>query len=205
MIRFVVLASGNGTNFQALLDGIMSGEIRGAEINALITDRADAFAIERAKKAKLPFHVVLKENFKTREGMDLEIMRIADSHKADYIYLLGYMRIIKAEELFERYKNRIVNLHPSLLPSFPGVDAQHQAFDYGCKVSGVSIHFVDASLDGGILLYQKAVDISDCKNGDEIVQKLRPLEHEGVKKVAQMLVDGKFFVEGRRANFVLSK
>ncbi|MDD5336952.1 MAG: phosphoribosylglycinamide formyltransferase [Candidatus ainarchaeum sp.] len=202
MVSFVVLASGNGTNFQALMDGIRNGEVKGAEIKALISDKKDAYALERAKAAGIPSHIVEKEKFKTREDMDREIMRIADSYKVDYLYLLGYMRLIKAPELFEKYRNRMINLHPSLLPAFPGVDAQHQAFEYGCKVSGITIHFVDAGLDAGPVIYQKAVDISDCRSGDEVTQKLRVLEHEGVKKVAQMAADGKFTVEGRKVVYV---
>ncbi|MFA5077616.1 MAG: phosphoribosylglycinamide formyltransferase [Candidatus Micrarchaeia archaeon] len=205
MVSFVVLASGNGTNFQALIDGIGNGEVKGAEIRALITDKQDAYALERAKKAGIPFHIVEKGKFKTREDMDREVMRIADLYKVDYLYLLGYMRLVKAPELFEKYKNRMINLHPSLLPAFPGVDAQHQAFDYGCKVSGITIHFVDAGLDAGPVIYQKAVDISDCKTGDEVAQMLRMLEHEGVKKVAQMTAGGKFIVEDRKVRYVRNK
>lgn len=205
MVTFAVLASGNGTNFQALIDGISSGEIKGAQVNVLITDKADAYAIERAKKAGIPFHIVQKEKFSTREQMDLEIMRIADSYKVDYLYLLGYMRLVKAKELLEKYKNRMINLHPSLLPAFPGVDSQHQAFDYGCKIAGITIHFVDEGLDAGPIIYQKAADISGCKSGDEVVQKLRVLEHEGVKKVAQMLTKGSFKVENRRVAYLENK
>jgi len=201
VVSFVVLASGNGSNFQALLDGIKNKEIVGAEVKALITDRADAYAIERARAAGLPFHVVRKEDFQQREEMDLEIMRIANSYNADYIYLLGYMRLIKAAEFFKKYKNRIINLHPSLLPAFPGVNAQRQALEYGCKISGITIHFVNEELDGGPIIYQKAAEISDCVTPEEVVRKLRVLEHEGVKKVAQMLAKGKFVVEGRRTRY----
>lgn len=202
MISFAVLASGNGTNFQALIDGIASGEIRGVEIKVLITDKADAYALERAKKASIPSHILLKEKFKTREEMDLEIMRIADFYKVDYLYLLGYMRLIKAKEIFQKYKYRMINLHPSLLPAFPGINAQHQAFEYGCKISGITIHFLDEGVDTGPIIYQKAADISECMSGDEVVQKLRVLEHEGVKKIAQMLAKGKFEVKGRKVIYL---
>ncbi len=203
MVSFAVLASGNGTNFQALADAINNGGVKGVEIRVLITNDPNAQVIERAKKAGVPFHIIKKGDFKTREEMDLEILRILENYKVDYIYLLGYMLLIKAPEFFERYENRIINLHPSLLPSFPGMDAFGQAFEYGCRVSGITIHFVNAGLDTGPIIYQKCADISDCSNGGEVLwKKLRPLEHEAVKKVAQMLADGKFIVEGRRVKYI---
>lgn len=202
MVSFAVLASGNGTNFQALVNGITSGDVKGAEIKVLITNQADAHVIERAKKAGVPFHVAKKEDFRTREELDLEILRILENYKVDYVYLLGYMLLIKAGEFFRRYENRIINLHPSLLPSFAGVDAQKQALDYGCKVAGITIHFVNEGLDAGPILYQKAEDISDCENEGDVKGKLRTMEHEGIVKVAQMLANGKFIVEGRRTSYV---
>lgn len=201
MVSFAVLASGSGTNFQALIDGIRGGEVRDAQIKVLVVNKADAFAVERAKEAGIPYHVVRKEDFKTREGMDLEIMRLLEGYKVDYVYLLGYMLLLKAPEFFRKYENRIVNLHPSLLPAFPGVDAQKQALDYGCRVSGITIHLVTPALDAGPILYQKCADISDCKDGEAVHVKLRALEHEGVKKVADMLAHGKFAIEGRRARY----
>lgn len=202
MISFAILASGNGTNFQALIDGIKSGEINEAKIKVLITDKPEAYAIERAKKAGIPYYIIKKENYKTREEFDREILRILDKYQPDYVYLLGYMLIIKAPEFFEKYKNRIINLHPSLLPAFPGIDAQGQAFEYGCKISGITIHFVDKGLDAGPIIYQKAVDISDCKSKEEVRERIQLMEHEGVKKVAQMLTKGRFVVEGRKVKYV---
>ena len=149
--------------------------------------------------------VVKKEDFKVREDMDREIMKIADSYSVDYIYLLGYMRLIKAPEIFEKYNNRMVNLHPSLLPAFPGIDAQAQAFEYGCKVSGITIHLVTPGLDSGPVIYQKSADISNCKSGDEVRERLRVLEHEGVKTVAQALAYGSFTVDGRRTKYAKGK
>lgn len=202
MVSFAILASGSGTNFQALIDGIKNDEIKDAEIRVLITDKSDAKAIERAKNANIPFYIVKKENFATREEMDLEIKRIVDSYNVDYMYLLGYMRLIKAKELFFDYANRMINLHPSLLPAFPGVDAQKQAFEYGCKISGITLHFVTEGLDTGPILYQKSADISNCKNIEEVQEKLRILEHYSVKIIAQMLANGKFIVNGKKTEYI---
>jgi phosphoribosylglycinamide formyltransferase 1 len=202
MVSFAVLASGSGTNFQALIDGIKSGELRGAEIKVLVTNHAEAPAIERAKKAGIAVSVVRKEDFEKREDMDREILRILESYGVDYVYLLGYMLLLKAPEFFRKYENRVINLHPAILPSFPGLDAQKQAFEYGCKISGVTIHLATPELDAGPILYQKCVDITDCKNGEEVHERMRTLEHECVKTVAKMLVKGKFEVRGRRATYV---
>lgn len=202
MVGFVVLASGGGTNFQALIDGIREGEITGVELLALITDNPLAAAIQRANAAKIPVHVVKRSDYQSRGEMDLAVKQIADLYKPDYLFLLGYMRLIEARELFEGYKNRMVNLHPAILPSFPGLDAQKQALEYGCKISGVTIHFLNEGVDTGPILYQKAESIESCKSPEEVHDRLRPLEHEGVKKIAQMLAKGKFVVEGRRARYV---
>lgn len=201
MVSFAVLASGSGTNLQALIDGIASGEVKGAQIKVLVTDKPEAKAIERARLAGIPVHVVKKDDYKTREEMDNAIKKIIDSYNVDYIYLLGYMRLIKAKEIFTAYADRMINLHPSLLPSFPGVDSQKQAFDYGCKVTGITIHFVTEGLDAGPIIYQKSADISECRNADEVHDVLRVLEHEGVKNVARMLAKGKFIVEGRKTRY----
>ncbi|MBU0586447.1 phosphoribosylglycinamide formyltransferase [Candidatus Micrarchaeota archaeon] len=202
MVSFAILASGSGTNFQALIDGVTSGELKNVELKLLITDNVEAKAIERAKKAGIPHHVVLRADYPTREEMDREIIKLVESHQADYIFLLGYMKILKADEFFQKYMNKIINLHPSILPSFVGMDAQKQAFDYGCKVSGITVHFVDSGLDHGPVIYQKCADISNCKSWEEVHEVLRVLEHRGVKKVAEMLAKGRFIVEGRRTHYV---
>jgi phosphoribosylglycinamide formyltransferase-1 len=202
MVSFAVIASGSGTNFQALIDGVESGELGGVELKVLITNKPDAGAIGRAKKAGIPVEIALREKFKTREELDLEILRLLEKYRVDYVYLLGYMLLLKAPALFARYKDRIINLHPAILPSFPGLDAQKQAFDYGCKISGVTIHLVTPELDAGPILYQESADISGCGSGEEVHELLRPLEHECVKKVAHMLAHGKFVVEGRRARYI---
>lgn len=205
MVSFAVLASGNGTNFQALIDGVKSGELKGVALKVLISDNPEAYAIVRAKNSGIPVHIVKKTDFPKREDMDIAIMNIADSYNVDYVYLLGYMRLVKAPEIFAKYRNRMFNLHPAILPSFTGMDAQKQAFDYGCKVSGVTIHIVDEGLDHGPIVYQQATSIAECKSGEDVHNVLRPLEHAAVKKVAQMVADGKFVIEGRRAAYILNK
>ncbi len=156
----------------------------------------------RAEKAGIPVRVARKEDYMDREDMDRAIVHILEEYKVDYIYLLGYMLLLKSPQFFEKYGNRIINLHSALLPSFPGIDAQKQALEYGCKVAGVTIHLVTPALDAGPILYQKCADISGCASADDVKEKLRPLEHECVKTVARMLSEGRFVVEGGRARYV---
>lgn len=201
-LSIAVLASGRGSNFQAVIDGINSKEING-EIKVLITDNPDAFAIERAKKNKIPFEIVSKKEFKTREEMDLRIKEILDKNKTDLIVLAGYMKIISSKELLNAYKYKIINIHPSLLPAFKGsMQAQIDAFEYGCKIAGLTIHFVTEDVDGGPIIFQKAVDISNCNSGEEAAAEILIHEHESYKKVIDSFSKGKYKIEGKRAIFV---
>ncbi len=201
-ISIAVLSSGRGSNLQAVIDGVKNKEING-EIKVLITDNPEAFSIERAKKSKIPVEIVNRKNFKTREEMDLKIKSYLDQYKIDLVVLAGYMRIISSKELLDAYKYKIINIHPSLLPAFKGsMQAQHDAFEYGCKVSGLTIHFVTEDVDGGAIVFQKAVDISDCKSGDEASEKILKFEHESYKKVIDSFSKGTYKIEGKRAIFV---
>jgi len=202
MISIAVLASGRGSNFQSIIDGVKSGEVD-AEIKVLITDNPEAKAIERAKQNGIPIEIIERKKFKTREEMDLEIKKILDRYKVELAVLAGYMRIIKGKELLEAYRNKIINIHPALLPAFMGTtDAQKEAFDYGVKISGLTIHFVDESVDAGPIIYQEAVDISDCKSADEVSQKILEREHEAYKKVIDLFSKGEYVVEDKKVKYV---
>ena len=202
MIHIAVLASGRGSNFQAIINGVKEGDING-KIEVLITDNPDAKAIERAKKNKIPFEVVERKNFKERIEMDQRIKAILDSHNIDLVVLAGYMRIIKSKELLASYKNKIINIHPSLLPSFGGnTTAQKDAFDYGCKISGLTIHFVTPDVDAGPIIYQEAVDISDCKDGVEVSLKILKHENKAYRKVVGNFSKGVYIIKGRQTQFV---
>ncbi len=199
MIRIGVLASGRGSNFQSIIDGIKEGDIDG-EVAVLITDKEDAGAIERAEKNGVPSEVVLKKNFESREHMDKEIRRILEEKKVDLIVLAGYMRII-SPELLGPYENRMINIHPALLPSFPGTNGAKDAFEYGVKVSGCTVHFVDGGMDTGPIIEQTAVRIDDCKSPEEISAKILPHEHQTMRKVVANFSKGKYIVEGRKVRY----
>lgn len=196
-----VLASGRGSNFQAIINAVKKGECD-AEIKVLITDNPEAKAIARAEKENILFRVVEKSKFPERETFDNEIKKILDRFSIDLVVLAGYMRVLKSGELLETYKNRIINIHPSLLPSFPGVAAQRQAFEYGVRISGVTVHFVDQSLDGGPIIHQEAVDISDCSSPSEVSEKILEAEHRVYPMVVDSFSKGRYIVEKRRVRYI---
>ncbi len=200
-IPIAVLASGRGSNFAAILDEIDGGRCN-ASVKVLITNNPEALAIRIAESHKIPVELVDRKAFKSREDMDAHIKSVLDRYGVRLVVLAGYMLLLKGKPLFDSYRGRIINIHPALLPSFPGVDAQKQAFDYGAKVSGVTIHLVDESLDGGPILYQEAVDISDCMDAKEAAAKILKAEHKAYAKVIDSFSRGRYEIEGRRTRFV---
>lgn len=201
-IRVAVLASGRGSNFKALIDGVKNKETD-AEIAVLITDNPHAGAIDHANEEGIPSEIVDFKEFQTREDADKKIKEILDNYEIDLVALAGYMRIIRAKELLDAYMYRIINIHPSLLPAFKGsVQAQKDAFEYGCKLSGLTIHFVTGDVDGGPIIYQRAVDINECKNADEVAEKILREEHNSYKKVVDSFAKGKYIIEGKQAIYV---
>ncbi|MBN2478302.1 phosphoribosylglycinamide formyltransferase [Candidatus Micrarchaeota archaeon] len=200
-ISIAVLASGRGSNFQSIIDGVNEGDIKG-EIRVLITDNPEAQAISRAEKNKIPVEIIRRKQFKSRENMDLKIKEILDVHGIDLVVLAGYMKIINSKELLDSYRYKIINIHPSLLPAFKGsTHAQTDAFEYGCKVSGLTIHFVTDDIDGGPIIYQKAADISECSSADEVAGKILSYENEAYRRVVGNFSKGKYVVNGRKVRY----
>ncbi|MCX8194766.1 MAG: phosphoribosylglycinamide formyltransferase [Candidatus Micrarchaeota archaeon] len=199
--RIVVLASGRGSDFQSIIDANKRGEID-VEIAGLITDNPQAKAIERAKENNIPAFAI---EWATREELDRKIKEKLDELSPDLVVLAGYMKIIKSKELLSAYQGKIINIHPSLLPKYPGAHAQRDAFEAGEKVSGYTIHFVDESLDGGPIIYQEEVDISDCKTWEEAAAKILSREHVGLPKVVGMASRGEFWLEGKKVVFKPNK
>ena len=196
-IRVAVLASGRGSNFQSIIDGVERGEVN-ADIVLLVTDNPEAKAIERARRHGIPFAVVQAKDFSTREEHDRAIRAKLDEVGADLVVLAGYMRVIRDHSFLRDYAGRMINIHPSLLPAFPGAHAQKDAFEAGVKISGYTIHFVTDSLDAGPIIHQEAVDISDCKSADEVAAKILEREHVGLPMVVDSFSKGTYRIEGRR-------
>ncbi len=158
MINIGVLASGRGTNLQAIIEAVKEGKIEG-RISIVISDNPDAFALKRAKQNNIETEYINFKSFKNREDYDKEIMECLKEKDIDLVVLAGYMRIL-SPYFIRTYKNRIINIHPALLPSFPGLHAQRQAVEYGVKISGCTVHFVDEGVDSGPVILQKAVEVS---------------------------------------------
>jgi phosphoribosylglycinamide formyltransferase-1 len=200
-VQIAVLASGRGSNFKAIADAIKAGGCD-ARIKVLITNNPDAPAIQTAKDGGIEVEIVERKRFRNRDEMDDAILALLRRHGAELVVLAGYMLILKGKKLLEAYKHRIINIHPALLPAFPGATAQKDAFDYGVKVSGVTIHLVDETLDAGPILYQEALDISDCSSAEETAAKILKAEHTAYAIVVDSFSKGHYVVEGRRATYV---
>jgi len=195
-MRLAILLSGRGSNFAAIHDAIARGELD-AEIVCVISNRADATGIERAKGWDLDVHVIENRAFASRPAHEYEVLRLLEHAKPDFIVLAGYMRLLSAD-FVAKYPNRILNIHPSLLPAFPGVDAQKQAIEYGVRVSGCTVHFVDENLDAGPILVQRAVEVRDGDDASSLAARILEQEHAAYVEALVKLASKQWSVEGRR-------
>ncbi len=192
-MRVAVFASGSGTNLQAIIDA----DIQTIEIAVVFTNNPDAYAIERAKKHNIPVEIIDHKNYKTREEYEKHIIEALDPYKLNLIVLAGFMRIFST--VFVRaYKNKIVNIHPALLPSFPGINAGRQALEYGVKYTGVTVHFVDEGVDTGPIILQSVVEIEDEDTEDTLLEKIHEVEHRIYPKAIELISSGEIEVIGRR-------
>ncbi len=187
MIRIAVLLSGRGSNFAAIDDAIVNGTLD-AEIVCVISNRPDARGIELARERRHHAHIVDHREFPSRAAHEEEVLRILETARTDYIVLAGYMRLLSAD-FVARYPKRILNIHPSLLPAFPGTDAQAQAVAYGVKVSGCTVHFVTEKLDDGPILVQRCVNVFPEDTADTLSARILVQEHiayvEALEQVAK--------------------
>jgi phosphoribosylglycinamide formyltransferase 1 len=198
-MRIAILLSGRGSNFVAIYEAIARGELH-AEIVCVISNRPDAPGIERAREFGLPAHVVDHRTFASRAAHEAEVLRILGEASPDFIVLAGYMRLLSAE-FVAAYPMCIVNIHPSLLPSFPGVDAQAQAVAYGVKVSGCTVHFVDENLDAGPIIVQRTVPVHDDDDGSTLAARILDEEHVAYVEALKQLASGNYRIDGRTVVF----
>ena len=184
--RIVVLASGGGTNLQAILDQLHGKD--GIEVAGVASDKPDAFALERAAAAKVPTGVFARDDWPDRKTRDLAMADWIDSFEADLVVLAGYMQLV-SPEFVARFRGRIVNVHPALLPSFPGLAAIGQAIEHGVRVTGVTVHYVDEGTDTGPVIRQQAVEIPANWDRDELEIAVHDVEHaiypESIRMIAQ--------------------
>lgn len=196
--RIAVFASGNGSNFQAIADAVQAGKLD-VEIGLLVCDRPNAKVVERAAAAGVETFAFRAKDYDSKAAYEAEIVSRLRQRGIDLIVLAGYMRII-AETLLAPFEGRIINIHPSLLPAFPGLDAIGQALAHGVKVTGVTVHYVDGGMDTGPIVAQRPVEVADDDTPDTLAAKIHPIEHELYPAVIRAIRDGgvRLSEDGRR-------
>ena len=199
MKKIGVLASGKGTNLQAIIDACKDGRIPDAEVALVISDRTDAYALERAKNAGIATGVILRDDFEKRKAFNMAIADALDESGIDVVCLAGFMRIL-SKSFVKRFSGRCLNIHPSLLPSFPGLEGQQQAWDYAVKVSGCTVHYVDEGCDTGPVIIQRAVTVDEGCTVDEMSAKILKEEHMAYPEAIKLHLAGHVTIEGRRTN-----
>jgi phosphoribosylglycinamide formyltransferase-1 len=196
LLNIAVFCSGNGTNLQAIIDRIKSGYIK-ARLRLVISDRRDAYALTRAKKARIDNFFIDPKRVTSKIDFEREILKYLKKYNIDLIVLAGFMRVI-SRELVRKYKNKILNIHPALLPSFKGTEGIKDAIDYGVKVAGPTVHFVDEGVDTGPIILQEAIEVNDDDTDDTLAKKIHEKEHIIYPKAIKLFTEGKLKIEGRK-------
>lgn len=195
MLKVGVLASGRGTNLQAILDACARGEIP-ARVAVVVSDNPDAPALERARRAGVPAVFVDPRGRKKRE-FEAEISRILKEHGVELVCLAGYMRVL-GRSFLQEWEGRVLNIHPSLLPAFPGLEAQRQAWEYGVKVAGCTVHFVVPEVDAGPIVLQAAVPVLGDDTPETLASRILEQEHRIYPEAIRLYAEGRLRIEGRR-------
>lgn len=194
-LRLGVLISGRGSNFEAISNAINVGKLD-AEIAVVISNRASAAGLEMARERGIPLRVIPSQGM-DREKYDKQVIEELRTHEVDLVCLAGFMRLLSAA-FVQAFPNRVINIHPSLLPAFPGLDAQKQAFEYGVKIAGCTVHFVDEFLDSGPIILQTAVPVLDKDTVESLSARILLQEHGTYWRAIQMIAEERVSVEGRR-------
>lgn len=194
--RLGVLISGSGTNLQAIIDRAASGDLQ-AEVVCVISNKAEAFGLERARKHGIAAIHLDHKSFSGRSEYDVALVNTLQRLNVDLVILAGFMRIV-TPVLLDAFPNRVMNIHPALLPSFPGLDAQKQALEYGVKLSGCTVHFVDAGTDTGPIILQSAVPVLEDDTVESLSERIHHEEHKLYPAAIQLFAEGRLKVEGRR-------
>ena len=200
MTNIAVFASGRGTNFAAIIRAVKKGKIK-ANLSLLVCDNPGAGAVGRAKRAGVKVALVKSEDFATKNDFENKIIEHLEQEKIDLIVLAGFMRLL-SPEFVQKYKYRIMNIHPAILPSFKGTQGLKDAFDYGVKVTGVSVHFVDEEMDHGPIILQAAVKIEENDTLESLEAKIHKIEHKLYPESVKLFVEGKLRIEGRKARII---
>jgi len=200
MLRIGVLASGSGTNLQAIIDHCMDGRLD-AEIAVVITNNPGAGALDRASKAGVPTLCINHRDFSQREDFDTAVVKALQEAGVDLVVLAGFMRII-TKTFIEAFPDRIINIHPALLPAFPGLHVQQQALDYGARFSGCTVHLVDGGVDTGPIIIQAVVPILADDDADTLAARILEQEHKIYPRAIQLFAEDRVRVDGRKVKIV---
>ncbi len=196
MKNIAVFASGKGSNFAAIIQAVKKKKIK-ANIALLVCDNPQAGAINHAKKAGIKIALIEREDFSSKKDFEGKLIEHLNQEKIDLIILAGFMRILSIE-FVRKYKNRIMNIHPALLPSFKGIEGIKDAFEYGLKITGVTVHFVDEEMDHGPIILQAAVKIEEKDTLESLEAKIHKVEHQIYPKAIHLFVTGKLRLKGRK-------
>ncbi|MGB8541698.1 MAG: phosphoribosylglycinamide formyltransferase [Candidatus Acidiferrales bacterium] len=194
--RIGVLLSGRGSNFEALAESVTSGRIPNAEIAIAISNREDARGIEKARALRIDTRVISSKGLE-REAYDKLVIAALQEKRVDLVCLAGYMRLL-SPQFVAAFHHRILNIHPSLLPAFPGMEAQRQALEHGAKFSGCTVHFVDENLDAGPIVLQACVLVEDSDTPETLSERILREEHRIYAEAVRIVLEGNFRIEGRR-------
>ncbi|MEK6563548.1 MAG: phosphoribosylglycinamide formyltransferase [Candidatus Omnitrophota bacterium] len=198
--NIAVLASGNGSNFQAIVEAVKRGKIK-AQLKLLVSDNPEAYCLQRAAKAKVKAFIADRRDFSAKGDFEEQIILKLKSEKIGLIVLAGFMRLLSAE-FIRKYRGRILNIHPSLLPAFKGARAIKDAFDYGAKVSGVTVHFVDEETDHGPIILQEPLKIKTGWGLKELEKNIHSLEHKIYPRAISLFLKGRLRLEGRKVRIL---
>jgi len=194
--RIGVLLSGRGSNFEALAESVSAGRIPGAEIAVVISNKPDAAGLEKAKARSIPARAIASKGLE-REVYDRQVAAVLQEYRVDLICLAGYMRLL-SPYFVAAFPERILNIHPSLLPAFPGLESQKQALEHGVKFAGCTVHFVDENLDAGPILLQAVVPVLDDDDERALSERILKEEHRIYSEAVKIVLEGKYQIAGRR-------
>lgn len=195
-LRLGVLASGRGSNLQSIMDAAAAGKIK-AEVAVVFSDNKDAFALERARKAGIPALHLNPRDFGSKEQYEKAVLKLLNEHGVQLVCLAGYMRIV-GRVILDAFPNRVINIHPALLPAFPGLHGQQQAWDYGVKFSGCTVHFVDEGMDTGPIILQAVVPVYDDDTADTLADRILEQEHKIYPEAVGLIAEGRLKLNGRK-------
>jgi phosphoribosylglycinamide formyltransferase-1 len=199
-MRIAVFCSGNGTNLQAIIDAKARGSLN-ADIALVVSDVATCFALERAKRVSIKSLIVKRKDFKSKVEFEQEIMKNLKKENIDLIVLAGYMRLL-SKDFVKQYKNRIMNIHPALLPSFKGTQGIKDAFEYGVKITGPTVHFVTEDMDAGPIILQSSVLVREDDTEKTLAEAVHREEHKIYPRAIQLFIEGRLKIEGRKVRII---